>query len=74
MSRLSPLKAQQVIRKLRKLGFVGPVPGGRHNRMFHPQTGKIVPIPSHRGKDISVGLIRAMLHELGIEPEEWTEL
>lgn len=74
MSRLTPLKPAQVIRKLRKLGFVGPIPGGKHVRMVHPETGKIIPIPMHRGKDVSVGLIRAIIRELGISPEAWMRL
>ena len=74
MSKLSPLKPAQVIRKLRKLGFIGPVPGGRHVRMVHPERGKIIPIPMHKGKDVSVGLIRAILREIDVTPEEWNQL
>lgn len=47
--------------------------GGRHSRMVHPQSGKIVPIPIHGSKDISIGLIRIIIRELGITPEEWLE-
>jgi predicted RNA binding protein YcfA (HicA-like mRNA interferase family) len=74
MSKLSPLKAEQVIRKLRKLGYEGPVPGGKHVRMVNLITGKIIPIPMHKGKDVSVGLIRAIIREIEITPEEWTRL
>ncbi len=74
MAKLTPLKPRQVIQKLRKLGYVGPFPGGRHRRMVHPESGKIIPIPMHRGKDVSVGLIREILRELGISREEWLDL
>ena len=74
MPKLSPLKSRQVIRKLRKLGFVGPVSGGRHSRMVHPETGQIIPIPIHKGKDVSIGLIRAIIREVGISPDEWIDL
>jgi predicted RNA binding protein YcfA (HicA-like mRNA interferase family) len=74
MPKLSPLKAEQLIRKLRKLGFEGPIAGGRHSRMLHPTRGQIIPIPMHKGRDISVGLIRAIIREVGITPEEWVEL
>ena len=57
MSRLTPLKAGEVIRKLHRLGFVGPVPGGRHMRMIRRQTGQIIPIPMHKGRDVSVGVM-----------------
>lgn len=74
MPKLSPLKPQQIISKLREFGFSGPIPGGRHVRMVHPKTGQIIPIPMHKGKDVSVGLIRAIIREVGITPEEWNEL
>ena len=74
MSKLSPLKPMQVIRKLRKLGFSGPVPGGRHVRMVKIETGQIAPVPMHGDKEVSVGLIRAIIREVGATPEEWNEL
>ncbi|MFH1929674.1 MAG: type II toxin-antitoxin system HicA family toxin [Chloroflexota bacterium] len=74
MPRLTPLRPRMVFRKLRRLGFVGPIPGGRHSRMVHPQTGQIIPVPVHQGKDISVGLIRQIIQEVGITREEWIEL
>jgi len=74
MSRLTPLRPREVFRKLRRLGFVGPISGGRHARMVHPETGKIVPVPVHKSKDVSVGLIRAIIHEAGITRQEWIEL
>lgn len=74
MPKLSPLSSTQLIRKLRSLGFEGPIVGGRHSRMVHPEKKQIIPIPIHGGKDISVGLIRAIIREVGITPEEWLEL
>ena len=74
MPKLSPLKPEQVIRKLRALGFDGPVAGGRHSRMVRRQTGQIIPIPMHKGKDVSVGLIRAIIRQVGLTPEEWNDL
>lgn len=35
MSRITSLKPEEVIRKLKKLGFVGTIPGGKHTRMVH---------------------------------------
>jgi len=62
------------MRKLKKLGFTGPFPGGRHLRMVHPQMGKIIPVPVHKGKDVSVGLVREIIRELGISREDWIKL
>jgi predicted RNA binding protein YcfA (HicA-like mRNA interferase family) len=72
--KLKPLKVEELIRKLKKLGFVGPIPGGKHLRMVHPETKKIIPIPMHKGKDVSVGLIREIINEIGISREEWLRL
>lgn len=74
MSRLRPLKPEEVIQKLRKLGFVGPIPGGKHVRMVHPQQKKTIPIPVHKGKDVSIGLIRQIINEVGISRDKWLEL
>ena len=72
--KLKPLKVEELIRKLRGLGFVGPIPGGKHLRMVHHETKKIIPIPMHKGKDVSVGLIREIINEIGISREEWLRL
>jgi len=74
MSKLAPLKPEEVVRKLRKLGFSGPIPGGKHVRMYHPESGKIIPIPMHKAKDVSIGLIREIINELEISREEWLQL
>jgi len=74
MSRLTPLKPKEVVRKLRRLGYVGPISGGKHVRMVHFETGQIIPIPVHGNKDVSVGLIREILKQAGVSREEWIKL
>ena len=74
MSKLKPLNIDEVIRKLRKLGFTGPISGGKHLRMVHIRTGKIIPLPMHKRKKVSVGLIREIINEIGTSREEWLRL
>ena len=74
MPRLTPLKSREVIEKLRALGHEGPIAGGRLSRMVHTQFGKIIPIPMHGRKDVSVGLTRVIFPELDISAEERLEL
>ena len=74
MPRLTPLRPADVCRKLRQLGYAGPLPGGRHMRMVNLQTGKIIPIPMHGSKEVSVGLIREIIKEAGITHDEWLAL
>ena len=64
MPRLVPLKPQEVVRKLKNLGFEGPFPGGRHRRMVDFKTGRVAPVPFHKGQDVSVGLNGASLDEM----------
>jgi predicted RNA binding protein YcfA (HicA-like mRNA interferase family) len=74
MSKLTPLKSEEVTRKLRVLGFEGPYSGGRHQRMVNLITRKVIPVPFHKGRDVSVGLIREIIQEIGISREEWMKL
>ena len=74
MSRLKPLKARVVIRKLQKLEFIGPIPGGKHVRMVHSERGQIIPIPVHGSKEIGVGLIREIIKQAGVTRDEWIAL
>jgi predicted RNA binding protein YcfA (HicA-like mRNA interferase family) len=74
MQRLTPLKPGDVIKKLRKIGFGGPFPGGKHIRMVNLKTGKVIPIPVHKGKEVSIGLIKEIINEIGISRKEWIEL
>ena len=74
MPKLKPLKSKEVIKKLSKLGFVGPIAGGKHIRMVNLETKKIIPVPAHKGKDVGIGLIRAIINEAGISRDEWIRL
>ena len=73
LPKLSPLKSRDLINKLRALGFEGPFAGGRHSRMVHFETGQVIPIPIH-SKEVSVGLIREIIREVGVTLEQWLEL
>jgi len=49
------------VRKLRNLGFDGPYGGGKHVFMRHPQTGVKISVPIHKGRNIAVGTLWAIL-------------
>jgi len=74
MPKLKPEKPQAVVSKLRKLGFDGPYGGGKHVFMRHPQTGMKISVPIHKGMDIPVGTLGAIVRQLGISVEEWSKL
>jgi len=74
MPKLKPENPQTVVRKLRSLGFDGPYGGGKHVFMRHPQTGMKISVPIHKGKDIPVGTLKAILRQAGISVKEWSKL
>jgi len=68
--RLAPISRRNFIKRLRRLGWEGPLSGGKHEFMVKgPQK---LPIPNpHLGGQISVAKLREILREIGISPEEW---
>jgi len=74
MPKLTPLKPNEVMRKLRALGYNGPIPGGRHVHMVHHASHKVIPVPSHGNKDVGVGLLRKIVRDAGISVDEWQKL
>ncbi len=76
MSRWTPCKRHEFIRRLRKLGFEGPFSGTRHQFMISSQ--KRLATPSNR--EYSVPQLRMMIREvesiLGreITADEWNNL
>lgn len=74
MPKLSPLPTREVMRKLRALGFEGPIPGGRHVHMVHHAVKKVIPLPVHGNKDIGIGLLRKIIRDAGVTVDEWNNL
>ncbi len=73
MTRLRPLRAQQVIQAFEKAGFQTARQRGSHVRMKHPD-GRVITIPVHSGQDIGRGLLRKILHDAELTWEEFLEL
>ena len=69
MPKLNPCSRQVLLRKLKYFGFKGPYPGGKHSWMEKENVRLIIP-NSHKG-DIDVGLLRRILKQADILPEEW---
>ncbi|MFZ5818732.1 MAG: type II toxin-antitoxin system HicA family toxin [Chloroflexota bacterium] len=69
MSKLTPISWQELVRRLRDLGFEGPYAGGRHPQMRRDNVTVIIPNP-HEG-DIGVGLLQRLLRQAGVSRDEW---
>ncbi|MGH7595325.1 MAG: type II toxin-antitoxin system HicA family toxin [bacterium] len=76
MSRWTPCKRNDFIRRLRKLGFEGPFSGTRHQFMVYEQHRLTIPSNS----EYSVPQLRMMIREIEqiverqIANEEWSNL
>ncbi len=76
MGRWTPCKRRNFIKKLKKLGFQPPLPGGRHIYMRYGTYTLTLP----NNKEYSVQQIRMLLTEIGIGTkkkislEEWQSL
>jgi predicted RNA binding protein YcfA (HicA-like mRNA interferase family) len=73
--RLPLLKADEVIRALRKAGFDVTRIKGSHHIMRHrddPSRGMVVPV--HAGKDVKRGLLRKIIGDAGLTVEEFNAL
>ena len=68
--RLSPVSRSELIKRMRALGWQGPVVGGKHQHMVKGSIQLSIPNP-HGGKDIGVNLLKIILAEAGISREEW---
>ena len=70
MSRLSILPETQMAKLLRHLGFVLIRQKGSHAYFRHVD-GRATVVPMHRGEDLGRGLIRAILRDIELSPEEF---
>lgn len=76
MSRWTPCKRRDFIRKLRQIGFDGPYSGARHQFLVYRQHRLTVP----SNAEYSVPQLRMMLREVetilgrALSAEQWEEL
>jgi predicted RNA binding protein YcfA (HicA-like mRNA interferase family) len=67
------LKARQVIAAIEVLGFVEVRQRGSHKQFRHAD-GRVTTVPDHRGRDISPNLLRKILEDIRVKPEEFMRL
>lgn len=67
--RLPRITAKELLHTLRKLGFRAGDQSGSHLHIEHPVTGRFTIIPMHAGKIIGPGLLKAILRQLGVDPQ-----
>ena len=71
MGRLAGFKYQQIVKKLKKLGFAfDRQAAGSHEIWFNPTTDHYTTIPNHPG-DLQEGTQRAILKQAGVTVEQF---
>lgn len=71
MGRLSGFKYRQIIKRLRKLGFIfDRQAAGSHEIWYNPNTGDYTTIPNHPG-DMPEGTLKAILKQSSVTTDEF---
>jgi len=71
MGRLSGFNYRQIIKKIKKFGFVfDRQAAGSHEIWYNDRTNKYTTIPNHPG-DIHEGTLRAILKQADIKPDDF---
>lgn len=73
MARLTPVAARAMDRVLRKLGFAPVRQKGSHVFYRHPD-GRTTTVPHHKGRDLAVPLVRAILADIRVSPDDFLRL
>lgn len=63
---------RKFVQVLRKAGFEGPFPGGKHQ--FMVRNGLTFTIPNPHPGDIGIDLLKRLLNQLDMTREEWEKL
>lgn len=75
MTRLPSMTASEVIKKMKKAGFVfDRCAKGSHEIWYNPETKRRVTIPNHPGADIPKGTLSAIIKEAGYSIEDFLQL
>jgi predicted RNA binding protein YcfA (HicA-like mRNA interferase family) len=70
MGNLPVLKPQEVVARLKNLGFIEVRQRGSHKQFRHAD-GRGTTVPFHKGRDISPVLLRKIARDIGISAEEF---
>lgn len=75
MTRLPSMTASDVIKRLKKVGFVfDRYAKGSHEIWYNPDTKRRITIPNHLGVDIPKGTLSAIIREAGYSIEDFLQL
>jgi predicted RNA binding protein YcfA (HicA-like mRNA interferase family) len=67
-----PTKRTELVRNLKRLGFVGPYSGGKHQFMYRGDVTVVLPNPHQ--SDIGRDLLARILRQAGISRADWEQV
>jgi mRNA interferase HicA len=70
--RLPTLKPREVVRVLKRAGFIETRQTGSHLMLRHPVTKKTIPVPMH-ARDIKRGLLMSIIKQANLSQQEFLE-
>jgi predicted RNA binding protein YcfA (HicA-like mRNA interferase family) len=73
MTRLPVVDAKKMDKALTRLGFAAVRQKGSHVFYRHAD-GRTTTVPHHAGRELSRPLVRSILRDLDLSPEEFVEL
>jgi predicted RNA binding protein YcfA (HicA-like mRNA interferase family) len=73
LPKLPVLKPREVVSVLARLGFVEVRQRGSHKQFRHAD-GRVTTVPFHAGRDISPNLLRKVIEDIRLTPEEFIGL
>lgn len=72
--KLPRITGDEVVRALKRGGFLFNRQHGSHVILVHPRLHRRVSVPVHAGKTIKVGTLSGILADAGLSAEEFTQL
>lgn len=73
MPSFGPVSRRDLIAALRRLGFTGPVAGGRHEFMLFPDGRRRLTLPNPHGGEISRSFLSDLLRQADISKTQWEQ-
>lgn len=70
---MAAFKPKEIVKILRKLGFIEKRQTGSHLIFYNPAKKTIIPVPIHN-KDLKKGLLRSIIKQAGSTEEQFLKL
>ena len=72
--KLPRITGDEVVRALKRGGFIFDRQRGSHVILVHPQRHRRVSVPAHAGKTVKLDTLSGILDDAGLSAEELTQL